>query len=69
MKDDRPVFLKRTNEIRKMVREQIASHIEKDMGGDEQLMKEVWEEMASVDETEVAKEEMQEIIDYLRELP
>jgi hypothetical protein len=56
----------REKEIRDMVRDAIAYHVEIDLNGDEQLMKEVWEEMQTKKEFTVAKSELKVILAFLR---
>lgn len=59
--------ISRKTEIREMVRAQVAYHVEVDLKGDEQLMKEVWEHMVDGEEVEVAKDELRRILAYLNQ--
>jgi hypothetical protein len=57
----------RSREIMKMVCDAVAYAIERDLEGDEQIMKEVWEQLESEEEDEVAKDQMRRIIGHLRQ--
>lgn len=52
--------------IRKLTRGQIASVLAQDLDGDEQVMKEVWEECRTDDEVNAARAELTRIIAWLR---
>lgn len=52
-------------EIRVAVCDTIAAAIERDISGDEQIMKEVWERCDEA-ETKIAEKEMQAIVDMIR---
>lgn len=52
-------------EIRTLVRRQLRELLKSDLDGGEDLMKEVWEQCATVSDVAVAKREIAEIIAYL----
>lgn len=61
-KTEKPVTPEREAKIRADVRAQILSHLERDLEGDEQLMKEVWEGCDNKEEHEIAKDGLRVII-------
>ena len=58
--------MNRNTKIRKMLREQIAEVLRCDLDGDEQVMKEVWEQVESDDEDRIARDELARVIRWLR---
>lgn len=52
--------------IRSLTRSQIIEALEDDLRGGELLMKEVWEECATIDDVAAAKHELREIIEDIR---
>jgi hypothetical protein len=57
----------KARQIRALVRRQLIYYLESDLKGDELLMKEVWEECATVAEVVTAKHELKEIIELIRD--
>lgn len=55
----------RTAEIQIMVCETVAAAVERDMRGDEQIMKEVWES-CSTKEHKIAEKEMQSLVELIQ---
>lgn len=61
----RPLILDRLYEMRKRTAETIAYYVERDLEGDELLMKEVWEDCRTDEEKQAAKGELKAIIEWL----
>jgi len=59
--------VKKAVQIRSLVRRQLLYYLEKDLKGDELLMKEVWEQCETDDHMVAAKRELEEIIQILRD--
>ena len=55
----------RATEIQIMVCETVAAAVERDMRGDEQIMKEVWES-CSAKEYKIAEKEMQSLVELIQ---
>lgn len=58
---------KREKEIRRIVRAQVADALERDLKGDERVMKEAWEECVTSEEQAIAESELSAIIELIRE--
>lgn len=59
--------MKAQSQIRSLVRRQLMIAIQADLDGDEQLMKEVWEECETDDHEDAVKLELEEVLEFLRE--
>lgn len=58
----------RRTEIGRLVRRQVIDRLKEDLDGGEDIMKEVWEEMASDEEERRAKQELRAIIAAIKNL-
>ncbi len=54
------------SEVRRRVREQVASALQQDLEGGEAIMKEVWEEIEGDEQEDLANAELRSIIRWLR---
>lgn len=57
---------KREKEIRRIVRAQVVDALNRDLNGDERVMKEAWEECVTSEEQAIAESELSAIIELIR---
>lgn len=63
-----PLTHDREMEIRHKVRKAILTALQRDLDGDEQIMKEVWEDCYKP-EYAIAEDELKKVIEYLGRMP
>ena len=56
-------------QIRALTRKIIINALQRDLAGDEQIMKEVWEDCYGKDELKVAENELRNVIEHLGQMP
>ena len=57
-----------SKDIRRMTRDAIIYALQRDLDGDEQIMKEVWEECEDQDDIKVGSDELKQVIKLIRSL-